>query len=410
MPIQPSCKGQMPEASQSLAAAPGNAEKDGQILDRPEVTGVPSTPCLVVQQGVVQAPRSHAIKQGPLPDALVPPAWSGQLSSAAAPRQAAHTHRRTWWPRQDSSLFKELPCRDNTGIEPQPVSATGDHAADSCMPRGEVSGTASRVQPVHGSGDSKILSMQQVGDSRRPAAASAAWSIQQQGASCLDSGTAQCCQELQSLVGIEQEACQELGEDAWPQLPGQQPTQQQQQHQQQQQQAQAGPEVAASQRRVDQLRQQAPGESPVIEPPQHDMLCSPGVATQQPQRHLSASMMLPDSGQTVVSPPLSSDAGLHLAPEPASVAACTCADDVLLFPQRPGQTPCEFYVRTGFCKFGQACKFDHPLRLAVRLNSLGLPVRPQETTCPFYAKTGLCKFGPSCKFHHPDGGSRGHAL
>ncbi|CAM9777420.1 unnamed protein product, partial [Heterosigma akashiwo] len=30
------------------------------------------------------------------------------------------------------------------------------------------------------------------------------------------------------------------------------------------------------------------------------------------------------------------------------------------YPRNPGQDPCAFYVRTGSCKFGQACKFDHP--------------------------------------------------
>ena len=72
------------------------------------------------------------------------------------------------------------------------------------------------------------------------------------------------------------------------------------------------------------------------------------------------------------------------------------------FPQRPGQTLCDFYVRTGFCKFQQACKFDHPVEFAVKVNSLGLPLRAHELACPYYAKNGSCKFGPSCKFHHPE--------
>ena len=79
-----------------------------------------------------------------------------------------------------------------------------------------------------------------------------------------------------------------------------------------------------------------------------------------------------------------------------------CVGQKELFPQRPGQVLCDFYVRTGYCKFGQGCKFDHPLQYAVKLNSLGLPLRSSEPACPFYAKTGGCKFGPSCKFHHPE--------
>lgn len=46
------------------------------------------------------------------------------------------------------------------------------------------------------------------------------------------------------------------------------------------------------------------------------------------------------------------------------------------FPQRPGQMLCDFYVRTGYCKFQQACKFDHPAEFAVKVNSLGLPLNP----------------------------------
>ena len=30
------------------------------------------------------------------------------------------------------------------------------------------------------------------------------------------------------------------------------------------------------------------------------------------------------------------------------------------------------------------------------------PSRPGQAVCEFYMKTGRCKFGPSCKFHHPE--------
>ena len=72
------------------------------------------------------------------------------------------------------------------------------------------------------------------------------------------------------------------------------------------------------------------------------------------------------------------------------------------FPHGPRQPVCDFYARTGHCKFGQGCRFDHPLQLAVRLSRLGLPVRQQEPVCPHYAKTGECKYGPGCKFNHPE--------
>lgn len=74
----------------------------------------------------------------------------------------------------------------------------------------------------------------------------------------------------------------------------------------------------------------------------------------------------------------------------------------LSFPSRPGQPLCDFYTKTGHCKFGEACKFDHPLEYGVLLNQLGLPLRPNEAVCSHFEKTRTCKFGPACKFHHPE--------
>lgn len=72
------------------------------------------------------------------------------------------------------------------------------------------------------------------------------------------------------------------------------------------------------------------------------------------------------------------------------------------FPSRPGQLICDFYTKTGHCKYGEACKFDHPPQYAVQLNSVGLPIRPNEPVCSFFEMTGACKFGPACKFNHPE--------
>ncbi|AQK96648.1 Zinc finger CCCH domain-containing protein 37 [Zea mays] len=132
-----------------------------------------------------------------------------------------------------------------------------------------------------------------------------------------------------------------------------------------------------------------------------------------------------------------------------------------IYPQRPGQKDCAFYMSTGTCKYGETCKFDHPQRVPEggvpnwkeapnvedsyperpgepdcpyllnnrckfkskckfnhpkdMVNALGtgtnnesliadsavLPVRPSEPICVFYAKTGKCKFGAICKFNHP---------
>eukprot|EP00639_Heterosigma_akashiwo_P002959 CAMPEP_0194576560 /NCGR_PEP_ID=MMETSP0292-20121207/11647_1 /TAXON_ID=39354 /ORGANISM="Heterosigma akashiwo, Strain CCMP2393" /LENGTH=176 /DNA_ID=CAMNT_0039428675 /DNA_START=148 /DNA_END=675 /DNA_ORIENTATION=- len=107
------------------------------------------------------------------------------------------------------------------------------------------------------------------------------------------------------------------------------------------------------------------------------------------------------------------------------------------YPRNPGQDPCAFYVRTGSCKFGQACKFDHPPQPAGGQTQAAAPVaapatassgdynpaaaaaaaaaagggevhprRPGQGPCAFFLKTGECKFGATCKFDHPPPGER----
>ncbi|KAK7350676.1 hypothetical protein VNO77_09547 [Canavalia gladiata] len=72
-----------------------------------------------------------------------------------------------------------------------------------------------------------------------------------------------------------------------------------------------------------------------------------------------------------------------------------------------GQTECKYYLRSGGCKFGKACKFNHTRGKClaspiVELNFLGLPIRVGEKECLYYMRTGSCKFGANCKFNHPD--------
>uniref|UniRef100_A0A5B7BP32 Putative zinc finger CCCH domain-containing protein ZFN-like n=1 Tax=Davidia involucrata TaxID=16924 RepID=A0A5B7BP32_DAVIN len=79
-----------------------------------------------------------------------------------------------------------------------------------------------------------------------------------------------------------------------------------------------------------------------------------------------------------------------------------------VFPERPGQPECQFYMKTGDCKFGAVCRFHHPRERLIPtpdciLSPLGLPLRPREPLCIFYSRYGICKFGPSCKFDHPMG-------
>ncbi|CAN6347528.1 unnamed protein product [Urochloa humidicola] len=76
------------------------------------------------------------------------------------------------------------------------------------------------------------------------------------------------------------------------------------------------------------------------------------------------------------------------------------------YPYRIGQPECQYYLKTGTCKFGATCKFHHPREKAaiatrVQLNVLGYPIRPNEKECAYYLRTGQCKFASTCKFHHP---------
>lgn len=89
------------------------------------------------------------------------------------------------------------------------------------------------------------------------------------------------------------------------------------------------------------------------------------------------------------------------------------------FPIRPNEPPCQYYLKHGTCKFGQTCKFDHPL-LSPKLSGSSvsgtssspqcsprlpeptiLPQRPSEPDCIYYLRNGRCKYGSSCKYHHP---------
>ncbi|EOY14328.1 Floral homeotic protein isoform 4 [Theobroma cacao] len=121
-------------------------------------------------------------------------------------------------------------------------------------------------------------------------------------------------------------------------------------------------------------------------------------------------------------------------------------------PIRPDEVDCPFYLKTGSCKYGSSCRYNHPDRNAFNppaavlghslvasasnLNigvvtpaasiyqtidprlgqstllaqptfpTLGVaptvyPQRPGQTECEYYMKTGDCKFGDRCKFHHP---------
>lgn len=70
---------------------------------------------------------------------------------------------------------------------------------------------------------------------------------------------------------------------------------------------------------------------------------------------------------------------------------------------------CRDYLRTGRCKYGASCKYNHPanvqsgggLKGPIDPNEPMFPIRPNEPTCHYFLKHGTCKFGQACKFNHP---------
>ena len=80
------------------------------------------------------------------------------------------------------------------------------------------------------------------------------------------------------------------------------------------------------------------------------------------------------------------------------------------FPLRPGEPDCRDYLRTGRCKYGESCKYNHPTNVenggGVKPTNPGeplFPIRPMEPPCQYFLKHGTCKFGQACKFNHPSG-------
>jgi hypothetical protein len=73
------------------------------------------------------------------------------------------------------------------------------------------------------------------------------------------------------------------------------------------------------------------------------------------------------------------------------------------FPQRLGEPDCRDFLRTGRCKYGDSCKYHHPLGgvKTADPNEPPFPIRPDEPLCQYFLKNGTCKFGQTCKFHHP---------
>lgn len=66
---------------------------------------------------------------------------------------------------------------------------------------------------------------------------------------------------------------------------------------------------------------------------------------------------------------------------PSSAGPSSSSQKEHSFPDRPGQQECQYYMRTGDCKFGSSCRYHHPPELFapktnVFLSASGLPLRP----------------------------------
>ncbi|RVW68971.1 Zinc finger CCCH domain-containing protein 67 [Vitis vinifera] len=76
------------------------------------------------------------------------------------------------------------------------------------------------------------------------------------------------------------------------------------------------------------------------------------------------------------------------------------------FPERPGKPECDYFMKTGDCKYKSACRYHHPKSRVpglpvCALSDKGLPLRPGKKFCWHYESYGICKYGRACLFDHP---------
>ncbi|CAM9443609.1 unnamed protein product [Ectocarpus sp. 12 AP-2014] len=74
------------------------------------------------------------------------------------------------------------------------------------------------------------------------------------------------------------------------------------------------------------------------------------------------------------------------------------------------RAPCDMFLNSGHCSFGDKCRFRHISRGQLAVESAKgvnhpdpnqLPRRAGVPACSFYARTGKCAFGMKCRFDHP---------
>ena len=78
---------------------------------------------------------------------------------------------------------------------------------------------------------------------------------------------------------------------------------------------------------------------------------------------------------------MSSSPSALARPYPSIVGASSSSPNEQAFPERLGELECQYYIRTGDCKYGSSCRYHHPRdRIVPRKNCLlsliCLPVHP----------------------------------
>ncbi|CAE8666478.1 unnamed protein product [Polarella glacialis] len=70
-------------------------------------------------------------------------------------------------------------------------------------------------------------------------------------------------------------------------------------------------------------------------------------------------------------------------------------------PGAPGD-PCKFFQRTGWCQYGDECRFAH---VPSADTPVGVPQGGQKSgePCQFFVKAGWCKYGEQCRHEHIPG-------
>ncbi|XP_027331308.1 zinc finger CCCH domain-containing protein 34-like [Abrus precatorius] len=140
---------------------------------------------------------------------------------------------------------------------------------------------------------------------------------------------------------------------------------------------------------------QAPATGPVL---------PSGTPSNVASAHLYGMTQLPSSAAAYPGP---------YQPSGSSVGPPSSSQKEQAFPDGPNHPEYQYYGKTGEVKFGPSYRYHPPPdanapKVNVILSPAGLPLRPGALPCTHYAQHGVCKFGSACKFDHPVG-SQGYS-